>query len=75
MIELTYITLQATQSMEFSGIGDLMCVCFFLCKRQRDLGEELLSVAPDLHGSLAAYVLCGLYRLSANSELVVHDHK
>jgi hypothetical protein len=35
---------------------------FFLCKRQRDLGEELLSVAPDLHGSLTAYVLCRLYR-------------
>ena len=46
---------------------------FLFCARgrQRDLGEELLGVAPDLHGSLAAYVLCRLYRLSARFRAVL----
>jgi hypothetical protein len=49
----------------------MVCVFFIYAKRQRDLGEELLSVAPDLHGSLAAYVLCRLYRLSARFRAVL----
>jgi hypothetical protein len=48
-----------------------VCVFLIYAKRQRDLGEELLSVAPDLHGSLAAYVLCRLYRLSARFRAVL----
>jgi hypothetical protein len=50
-----------------------MCFFFSFCAkgRQRDLGEELLGVAPDLHGSLAAYVLCRSYRLSARFRAVL----